>query len=645
VQPVIPTPRRVTQREGAFRLRDGLPVVLTPASGDADLAAAEALVAGIAETTGVRLEIETHARWQDLGPRIELHREADGGEAYRLRVDPDRIELVGAGSAGLRYAVETLVQLADARGRISGCRIDDEPALALRGVMLDISRGKVPRLETLYGIVDLCVRLKLNALMLYVEHTFRFRRHPEIGADASPLDAASLRRLDAYAAARHVELIPSLQSLGHMDHILKLPRYAHLAETPRAWTLSPAVPESYTLLGDLYDEYLPNFRSRWFNANCDESFDLGLGRAAEQLRERGPGGPFLDHVHRLRELAGAHGKRTLLWADMVHAHPERIPEFARDFVFLDWWYEADHDYERVRVFAEHGLGFVVCPGTSSWNCLFPRVANSLENIRRYAEAGRRHGALGLLVTDWGDFGHYNLQGNSWLGYAFAAEQAWGGAGEPAAFDRAFSARVFGDRSGRIARLYRELGAVHDAGFRVFNGSPLQFLFFDGLEEGFFVEAARPAALRRSLARLATLRRRIDAARACFRRERQSFDELAYAADASRFAAEKALAGAEYIAWRRRPGHLDAGGRRHLALRLTHLAREQGALATRLRRLWLARSALSDFELTRGRIARSAASLRRAARALDRNRPPPPPPAHPGFDVGSVMRAVYRTLAG
>jgi hypothetical protein len=487
-------------------LRDGLPIVLAPEAGNADFAAARALRAAAREAAGVELAIETHARVTDLGPRILLQREGDDGEAHRIAVDPDRVELSGSGPAGLRYAVETLAQLIGPRGRIPGCAVDDAPDLPLRGVMLDVSRGKVPTLDTLQGLVDLCVRLKLNALMLYVEHTFRYRRHPEIGADASPLEAATLRELDAYAAAHHVELIPSLQSLGHMDHILDLERYAHLAETERRWTISPAEPGTYELLADLYDEFLPNFHSRLFNANCDETFDLGLGKSAARQRELGPGGVFLEHVNRVRELARAHGKRTMIWADMVHAHPQRIPELDRDLLLLDWWYEADHAYDRVERFAEAGLEFLVCPGTSSWNCLFPRLENSLENIQRYAEAGKRHGARGLLLTDWGDFGHYNLQGYSWFGYAWAAEQAWSGAAEPRTFDRAFARRLFGDASGETARLYRELGAIHEAGFTVFNGSPLQFLYFDDLEAAYFVEALPPRGA--ELERAAARRRRV-----------------------------------------------------------------------------------------------------------------------------------------
>ena len=85
------------------------------------------------------------------------------------------------------------------------------------------------------------------------------------------------------------------------------------------------------------------------------------------------------------------------------------------------------------------------------------------------------------MTDWGDHGHYNLLGNSWLGYALAAQHAWSGAADPKRFDRAFGRLLFGDASGRAGRIYRRLGAIHDPGFRAFNGSPLMFLFFDDLE--------------------------------------------------------------------------------------------------------------------------------------------------------------------
>ncbi len=620
-----------------------MPIVLPPRSADADFESARALQRGVRARCGIELCIETHRSHEGLGPHLALLHTGSSGQAYRLQVTRGGVEAVGEGPAGARYATETLLQLLDGRGRIPACEVEDTPDFPVRGIMLDISRGKVPTAESLRALVELCVKLKLNALMLYTEHTFRFRRHPQIGAGASPLDAQTLRELDGYATARFVELIPCLQSLGHMEHILKLPAYAHLAESKRGWTISPQEPGTYELLGDLFEEYLPNFRSRLFNANCDEPFDLESDKSAVRAEQLGPGGVYLEHVRRVRDLAQLHGKRTMIWGDVVHAHPERIAEIDRDLVLLDWWYEANFNYERVKVFAETGIEFFVCPGTSSWNSLFPRIENSRLNIARWADAGRRYGARGLINTDWGDFGHYNLQGNSWYGYAWGAQQGWSGQPDEGDFERAFGRVLFDDESGLAARLYRELGDIHDPGFEIFNGSGLQYLYFDDLERATFISAARRGALRRCEGKLRRLRARLGASAARFGTDRQTFEELAYAADASLLAVRKARAGLDYIDWRRRPKRLRARERRALAGELRTLAREQAALARTFQRLWLARNFLSNLDMTVGRLDRSIRDLRRAASALERNRPAPPPPRHTGFTPKGVLEALRRSV--
>ena len=643
--PLLPAPRSARAARGAFALRDGLPIVLEPDADEADERSALRLREATEDACEIDLAIEGHAEADDLGPRIELRRRGGGGlgaQGYRLSVSPVRIEATAGDAAGLRYAIETLVQLIDEQGRVPACEIEDAPDFRYRGVMLDVSRGKVPTPDAVRDVIDVCARLKLNVLMLYTEHTFRFRRHPEIGEGASPLDATAMRALDAYAAERHVELVPTLQSLGHMRHVLSIPSYRHLAETDRLWTLAPVDPGTYKLLTDLYAEYLPNFRSRHFNANCDEPYDLGRGRSAERSRELGPGGLFLEHVRRLRDLARAHGKRTMIWGDVAHQHPERIPEIDRDLVLLDWWYEANGDFDRVKRFAENGIEFWVCPGTSTWNCLFPRVANAEQNVARYAEAGRRHGASGLLNTDWGDHGHYNLQSYSWLGYAQGAQQAWSGEPDARAFDRAFSRVVFGDSSGRAAKHYRALGAIHDVGQPVPNGSLLQFLFFDDVGPALWSVAARPGKLRAALRKLERVRDAIAAAD-CFAGEPLAQAELVYAADASAFAARKGLATLEWLAWRAKPARLDARGRRALARTLAKLADEQAALGKRLKRLWLARAAPGGFSVTATRLSGSVRSLRAAARQLERNQPPAEaPPAK--FDFGTAYRALTEQIA-
>ena len=95
--PLIPAPRQLRPGSGSFALHDHLPVALAPEATDSDFESALALRDAVRSRCGVELAVETHARSDDLGPRIELRRRGDSGEAYRLLVSGDRIEATGTG--------------------------------------------------------------------------------------------------------------------------------------------------------------------------------------------------------------------------------------------------------------------------------------------------------------------------------------------------------------------------------------------------------------------------------------------------------------------------------------------------------------------------------------------------------------------
>ena len=638
IPPVLPAPKRLRRGIGVFRLREGMAITLPTSSEPLDrrlLVAASQARDEILEGFGLALRIERcpAPRLTEPGIRCRLDKHAalstradTARDAYRLRVRTKGVEISAPSPDGLRHGLQTLVQLTMRGGRIPALEILDQPDFRDRGLMLDVSRGKVPSRQTLEDLVEVCSRLRLNVLMLYIEHTFDFRSHPEIGANASPLDAETILALDAFAADRGVELVPCLQSLGHMERILSLDRYAPLAENERRWSLSPALAGTYQLLSDLYGEFLPLFRSRRLNANCDEPFDLGQGRSAAMARRLGPGGVFATHVEKLRQLAGAHGKQLMIWADFALQHPERLDALHRDIVMLDWWYEAEFDANRIGKLRRKGFEVWGCPGTSSWNCLFPRIENAERNVARWAEAGRAHGAKGLLITDWGDGGHYNALGVSFHGYAWAAQQSWSGEPNRRAFDRAFDRQLFQTSNSKLSRIYRKLGAIHDAGFSIFNGSALQYLYFDPLQRSFFLSHARRNALERSALRLDRVVEDIDAL--SIDETKNDFSgialrEIRWAAYATRLSIEKGLVALDFNLWRESPSAWKANDRRALGRRLEDLAARQTRQLSELETLWLARNRISDFARTQKRIRRSATSLRRGARQLRKNAPPRP----------------------
>jgi hypothetical protein len=384
-------------------------------------------------------------------------------EGYRLTVNPAGVHIAARTAAGAFYGLATLRELLRLHGAaLPCCRIEDEPFFARRGVYHDCSRGKVPRLSTLKELVDRLAEWKINELQLYIENTFRFARHPAVWAGQSPLTPAEISSLQEYCRGRHIRLVGSLASFGHMEHILALEAYAHLAELPHGSTLCPLLPESLALVAELFAEFVPLFEARDFNICGDETVDLGAGRSAKTCRRRGTGRVYLEFLLKLDRLCRRHAKRTNAWADIVLKHPELLKELPHDLVMLHWGYEAGgKQVGQTRAIAESGLPFVMCPGTSTWQTLGGRWPNARQNIREFAQAGKQLGAEGLLNTDWGDYGHRQFLAISLLPLAFGAAESWNpGAADGAAFPRSFAAAFFGERSGRLARAIEALGQAY-----------------------------------------------------------------------------------------------------------------------------------------------------------------------------------------
>ncbi|MGI6368735.1 MAG: family 20 glycosylhydrolase [Anaerolineae bacterium] len=477
---ILPVPVACVPADGQLQLDAETLILLLPGSGSEAYEAAKLLKGEIARETGLQLEIirttraprrnnlillcdNLQAAEAFMGAPVPAEAIAGHGpEAYVVTISPARAIAGGDGLAALRNGVQTLRQIARLQGaRWNACHIDDWPVYRYRGVMLDVSRGKVPTLETLQDVVDMLALFKVNVLQLYTEHTFAFASHPEIGLGTDPLTSEDMLTLDAYARARGVELQPNLNCFGHCAHLLSLPEYRHLSETAVPWTLTPVEEGTYSLLGDLLDDLLPPFGSCVLNAGCDETWDLGKGRSAERVAEIGLGRVYLQHLQRLHAMAAARGHRVQFWGDILLHHPELVPELPEDVTLLDWHYEAQQRYPSLRVFAESGRPFWVCPGTSSWNTLFPRIENSNRNIKVLARQGARRGAEGLLLTDWGDHGHYQPLGQSWYGYAYGATQAWsGGETTDEAFDARFGTLWFGDHGDKVVEAIRALGRLN-----------------------------------------------------------------------------------------------------------------------------------------------------------------------------------------
>jgi hypothetical protein len=431
-------------------------------------------------------------------------------EGYAITINHKGVRVEFREATGLGVAMATMRQLlSQYGGRLPCLKIRDWPDFPRRGVMLDISRGRVPKLETLLELVEHLADFKINEFQLYTEHTFAYRRYQSVWQSWGALTGEEIRKLDARCQQLGIDLVPNQNSFGHLGHFLEHPRLKKLAEVSgpypdasgefvrRPSTLAPNHPGTLPFLRELYDELLLNFSSRFFNVGCDEAWDLGHGRSKKLCAVKGQGRVYLDFLKKIHREVSARGKRMMFWGDIILKYPKLIPELASfgvppsggsgdplqtppkggtpNLVALNWGYEADHPFDReAALFAKAKIPFYVCPGTSTWQTLIGRHDNALANLRAAARAGRRHGAMGYLITDWGDGGHPQPLAVSYLPCLAGASLSWCAK----TFDEAklipvLNREVFNDPTGKVAKAAFALGRAHrKLKFTVPNETPL-----------------------------------------------------------------------------------------------------------------------------------------------------------------------------
>ncbi|MGH2560183.1 MAG: glycoside hydrolase family 20 zincin-like fold domain-containing protein [Thermomicrobiales bacterium] len=461
---LLPRPSTLTMTDGSFPLAADTRIQVAGTPSAATMHTARGLQDALAAQFGFVPPIVPTDQPEERDITFILDSGEDaagvGLQGYSLRIGDQGVTVAANGEPGLFYGAQTLIQIAKSAGRLlPGLTIEDAPVLPNRGLMLDVSRGKVPTLETLIDLIKTLAHYKYNHFQLYTEHTFHFPSHPEIGAGAGSITPDDILALDAVCRAHHVELVPNFQSLGHQRALLGLERYAHLAETDWIFSFAVSNEGTYELLDELYGDLLPAFSSAWINVNADEPWDMGLGQSKALTDEIGVGRVYLTYIQRLHQLATKHGKKTMMWADMFWHHPDLIVEMPEEILFLDWWYERKERFDTVDAIASAGRRFWVCPGTSSWTTFFPRIENAVANIETFVRDGVAAGAEGMLLTDWGDGGHYQMLSNSWYPYLWGAECGWtGSTTNLATFEDACGRLFLGDYSGQVVAALHRLGA-------------------------------------------------------------------------------------------------------------------------------------------------------------------------------------------
>ena len=441
---VWPTPKSMVMGEGKVK------IAKIECGEDADeAAAAEFLRSRIAERFGDIYDEGGVSVKIALGERTDF-----GDDRYSLVIGKDGI-LISAGSRiALMYAADTLTKLCD-EGEFPVVTVEDGPDKPIRGFHFGLPpRDQLDFMKRVFRYVLLPLRYN----QIYIEFcgAMRFDSHPEIseawvngneraraglqppfphammGANGTLLEKDEVRDLLDCARELGFEIIPEVQSFGHVQYItFAHPELAEREEEDKdvndtraederphnfySHCYCPSKEESYKLIFDLIDEIVEVARpQRYVHIGHDEVYHIGL---CPLCKDKSHAELFAYHVNRLYEHITKKGYKVVMWSDMIQSAtayqtPPAADMIPKDILCLDfvWYFHLDLDIEDNLL----EKGFKVAVG-NLYSSHYPR----------YESRMAKDGMLGGEVSTWCVANEYffGKKGKFW-DLAMTAEMLW-----------------------------------------------------------------------------------------------------------------------------------------------------------------------------------------------------------------------------
>lgn len=368
---IFPAPRESAPSGGSFVLDQRVTIAVPAFPSEQDLFLAKTLTDELGDRWGLHLKTERVASL-DAGRRmivlgsvsnpliaaycaghaLRASSRDPGPEGYILRTEANLALVAGSDDRGAFYGLQSLRQLVvkDESGlHLRGVQIRDWPSKPFRGLKLYLpGRNNIPFFKRF--IRDFMALYKYNTLIMEMNASMRFERHPELNsgwvkfsrevnyyrrnyppgaqhewdqnsthqdtADGGFLEKEEVADLARWVRQYHIELVPELPSFTHSYYLLS--EHRDLAEVPgERWpdTYCPSNPESYKLLFDVYDEYIELLHPKMLHAGHDELF-LPVGLCprckGKDIRES-----YGEDVRRIHDYLQSKGIRLAIWGDML----------------------------------------------------------------------------------------------------------------------------------------------------------------------------------------------------------------------------------------------------------------------------------------------------------------------------------------
>ncbi|WP_461224880.1 family 20 glycosylhydrolase [Lacticaseibacillus suihuaensis] len=338
----------------------------------------------------------------------------------------------------------------------------EHPQFDTTGIMIDMSRNATLSPAGLRRLINLSARLGLNAALLYMEDVYEVPEYPFWGHQRGRLSQAELKAADDYAAALGVELIPCIQTLGHLKNPMRWSFMNPIRDTDGILLVGEEA--TYTFLRNIITAASAPFRSRKIHIGMDEAHELGRGQYLDRNGWVDRTQIMLDHVSRVTAITTDLGLEPIMWSDMWfnaagYGYGDPATEFSEQLkaqipnvglMYWDYYNNSQANYEQVfRIHQTLGQPVSFATGVWTWNGLAPNYGKTMQTMAAGMSAAKAVGLDTVFATMWGDDGGETPFTAGALGLQSFAEQCY----HQAAPDAASLASAFATYQGKNAADY------------------------------------------------------------------------------------------------------------------------------------------------------------------------------------------------
>ncbi|WP_081817358.1 family 20 glycosylhydrolase [Leeuwenhoekiella sp. MAR_2009_132] len=298
---------------------------------------------------------------------------------------------------------------------VSSCGViaqKQETDFKVKGFHLDL-RIQVMTPAALKDFADQLAEFGMNTLVMEYEATYPFKKHATITNEYS-YTREEVEEFIAYCNSLGIEVVPLQQSLGHLEYILRNPRYSELKED--RIDISQVCPmkivESKQLFTELFTDMADMHDSEYIHIGGDETRLLGHCELCKaRVEEVGTSKLFVDYMSMITQIVVDLGKKPVMWADIILKHPEAAQELPKETIFVDWNYgwKINH-FGDIPALQEKGFSFWGSPAIRSHpdNWYVTDWKTHFKNQRDFIPYSRDAGYEGMVMTSWSTSGVYGF---------------------------------------------------------------------------------------------------------------------------------------------------------------------------------------------------------------------------------------------